>query len=117
MGATIKDGDKDVNATVTSFQKRGVGKILAGLGLSPEEMKALRQRLAQGGVGGFAPRAGLGGAFGMGVGAGGNVIVNGNLIVRNPRDVDQFVKEVQRRGHRSSGSRRGTRPGVNRGLS
>ena len=39
-------------ATVTSFQKRGVEKILAGLGLSPTEIKALRQRLAQGGVGG-----------------------------------------------------------------
>ena len=35
----------------------------------------------------------------MGVGEGGNVIVNGNLIVQNPRDVDQFVKEVQRKRH------------------
>jgi hypothetical protein len=109
----LKEGQQDV--TVTRFQKRGVEQILAGLGLSAQEIKALRQRLAQQGFGGVVPGRGTA-AFGMNVGGGGNVIVHGPLIIQNPRDVDQVVREVQRRGARSAGSRRGTRPGTNRGL-
>ena len=103
---------------MTTTQRRGVGKILEGLGLTPEQVRALRQRLAKGGtIGGFGGPARWARRLVCRHGAGrGDVVVHGNLVVTGVRDVDQFVKEVQRKGKRSSASRRGTTPGQNRAL-
>lgn len=105
---------------LTKFQKTGIEDILEGVGLSAEEVKELRQRLSRVGPGGTRPREGQA-AFGFdvttrGSRGTGNIVVNGDLVVENPRDVDAFVREVQRRAQRSSGSRRGVRPGSNRGM-
>ena len=112
----------DENVQITRFEKRGVEHILAGLGLTAEQVKAIRQRMATVGAGGLAT-AGTGAGPGNipvphGAAAGqGNVLVRGDLVVNNPRNVDEFVKQVQRKAGRSAGSRRGTRPGTNRGMS
>ena len=82
---------------MTSTQRRGVEKILAGLGLTPEQVRRLRQRLAKGGtIGGFGgPAAARVAECRHGAG-GATSLFNGNLVVTGVRDVDQFVKEVQR---------------------
>jgi TP901 family phage tail tape measure protein len=114
----LNEGDKQ--GPLTKFQKTGIGKLIEGLGLSEEEIKALRQRLSQLGPGGTIPTAGVS-AFGFAVpttttgGGGGNIIINGNIEVQ-ARDADAFIREVQKRAGRSAGSRRGVRAGSNRGM-
>jgi TP901 family phage tail tape measure protein len=120
IAGALKEGTE--TGPLTKFQKTGSEKLLAGLGLSEEEIKALRQRLAQVGPGGTVPGQGIA-AFGFnvqptsGTTGGGTIIVNGNIIVQDPRDVATFIREIQKKGKRSAGSRRGVRPGSNRGLS
>ena len=83
------------------------------LGLSEEELKALRGRLSRLGTGGTLPAPGRGAAFGLPIGGGDTFIFNGDIVTPDP---EEFVRKVQRKAKRSAGSRRGTRPGQNRGL-
>lgn len=112
------EGDGRGKTLQTAFQKTGIDQLIEGLGLSAEEIKELRQRFARVGPEGTVPGRGPS-AFGIPVtettGAG-NIIVNGDIVVQDPRDVDAFVREVQRRAQRSAPSRRGVRAGTNRGL-
>lgn len=116
ISSALEEGSEEV--AETAFVKAGPGKLLEGLGLSPLEEKALRERLAAVGPGGVIPGTGIG-AFGITqptTGTAGVIVVNGNIIVEDPRDADAFIREVQRKANRSSGQRRGVRPGSNRGL-
>jgi hypothetical protein len=121
ISSALEGGGGTQTGSMTKFVKRGIEDIIEGLGLSEEEVKALRQRLAQIGPGGTAPGSGFG-AFGMGFsssspsGGGDNVTYNINGPINVTGDADMFVREVQKRAKRSGGSRRGTRAGANRGM-
>jgi hypothetical protein len=113
---SLDEGSKKVTPH-TAFQKTGIGKLIEGIGLSAEEIKALRQRMAQVGPGGTVPGEGFG-AFGLpiaGAGGGGTTIVINGMTVE-ARDADAFIREVQKKAQRSAGSRRGPRAGSNRGM-
>ena len=118
IAGALDEGSGD-KGPLTKFQKTGANKLLAGLGLSEEEIKALRQRLSQVGSGGTVPGKGQS-AFGFALQpvtapTGGTVFnINGPINVTG--DADALIREVQKRANRSGGSRRGVRPGANRGL-
>jgi hypothetical protein len=116
-GKGAKSGTK---ATVTKFQKRGIGELIEGLGLSDEEVKALRQRFAQLGPGGTVPGKGIG-AFGFAFQPG----TGSTFATQNQRNVEEFhiyidgeevesrvTKRQQRKNGRTAKQRRGTRPGI-----
>jgi hypothetical protein len=70
----------DENGPATKFRKTSANAILRGLGLSPDETRALRGRLSQVGVGGTVPTRQLG-AFGMAVPAGATAPTSFNLYI------------------------------------
>ena len=105
---------------MTKFQKRGIGELIEGLGLSDEEVKALRQRFAQLGPGGTVPGKGIG-AFGFAFQPG----TGSTFATQNQRNVEEFhiyidgeevesrvTKRQQRKNGRTAKQRRGTRPGI-----
>ncbi len=165
------EGDAGDSGPKTKFQKANLAKITAGLGLSADQVKELKERVARIGRGGTTPGSGQS-AFGFALPRGGlapeehgrggrrggrrsapRVTTNrplsefehgrgrgtgvrvaasrgasgpgqvgsqtwniyGDIQVRT-NDVEGFVKQVQKRAGRSSASRRGTRPGRNRGM-
>lgn len=116
MFKDITDALEDKTGAKTKFRKGNVEDLLRGLGLSPEELKALRARLSQVGAGGAIPGKGIG-AFGFAVprDGGGNFIVNinGNVVTE---DADSFLRDMQKRGRRGSIGRRGVGAGVGLGL-
>ena len=69
----LNDSLKNASGPETRFKQANTKKLLAGLGLSPAQMKAARARLSQLGAGGTVPGAGVS-AFGYVVPAGDNVI-------------------------------------------
>lgn len=99
----------------TRFVKRGIDKLLEGLGLTPEQVKELRQRFAQLGPGGLAPRRGIS-AFGMalpaGAGVGAAPPVEVSVFIDGKRVEPVVTRRQQRRRGRSAASRRGVRPGT-----
>lgn len=113
-GALDEGGKK---GPLTKFQKRGIGDLTAGLGLSEEELKALRQRFSQLGSGGMAPGKGIG-AFGFafqpptattGRGAVRDEI---HLYIDGQPVESRVTRRQQKKRGRSAPSRRGVRPGV-----
>jgi hypothetical protein len=64
----------------TKFRKTSANRLLKGLGLDPDEIRALRGRLSQVGVGGTVPTRQLG-AFGMAVPAGSAPPTSFNLYI------------------------------------
>jgi hypothetical protein len=64
----------------TKFRKTSANRLLKGLGLDPDEIRALRGRLSQVGVGGTVPTRQLG-AFGMAVPAGATAPTSFNLYI------------------------------------
>jgi hypothetical protein len=115
-GALDQGGEK---GSVSKRRKANLDALLRGLGLSPEELKALRFRLSQVSAQGTIPGTGVG-AFGFATGGdgrrGGDIIVNGNIVVQDPRDADAFVRAVQKKARRRRSNRRGVNAGVNLGL-
>jgi TP901 family phage tail tape measure protein len=129
-------GEEGGEGPQTAFKKASTRKIVAGLGLSSEQVKELRARLSQIGPGGTdagaPPTRRTGGRkpqrFGSILAAeamapraaaaadGGTVVVvQGDLVlpgIHNPAD---FEKWVQKKARKTRGQRRGARPGVNRG--
>jgi TP901 family phage tail tape measure protein len=160
-------GDAKDSGPKTKFQKANLAKITAGIGLSADQIKELKERVARIGRGGTTPGSGQsafgyalprGGApgggstttgrrgaprvsgsgtrsgFEHGRGRGAAVRVGTSPVAAGPgkvssatfniygdiqvrtNDVGGFVKQVQKQAARSSSSRRGTRPGRNRGM-
>jgi hypothetical protein len=68
------------NGPETKFRKASANRLLKGLGLDPDEIRALRGRLSQVGVGGTVPTRQLG-AFGMAVPAGAAPPTSFNLYI------------------------------------
>lgn len=114
LNQQLKDASRE--GPKTEFAKRGVEALAAGLGLTPEQIKELRQRFARLGPGGSAPKKGIG-AFELAIpttsAGGGNLIININGDIRT-ESPDAFIREIQKRADRRSGSRRGTRAGAKR---
>jgi TP901 family phage tail tape measure protein len=70
----------DEGGPETKFRKTSANRLLKGLGLDPDEIRALRGRLSQVGVGGTVPTRQLG-AFGMAVPAGAAPPTSFNLYI------------------------------------
>lgn len=117
------DNQLGSSATRSSASRRSpinANRILAGLGLDPDEMRQARQRLNQLGATAVIPRAaGPGGAFGLAgagfaggatIGPGAPVIVNVYGDIVTP-DSDKFLKDMQKKAKRNSGTRSGVRAG------
>src|SRR5207344_1413175 len=107
-------------SNLTSGGQIATKKLVEGLGLSDKQIREIRQRAAKL-TGAAQIRSHRGQPFNAAAladsrsaGRGGiNIFINGDIIARDPED---FVKQVQKRARRSSGTRRGTRPGKNRGM-
>lgn len=95
---------KDHAGDQTAFRKTSTAKLLAGLGLEPEQIRVLRQRLATVGAGGTVP-GGSSAAF-AGAGAGGTVYT-GDIHIHNVTDYREFENEMERRKKGRAKSRRG----------
>jgi hypothetical protein len=91
----------------TKFRVLDAGKLLGGLGLSPDQLRAARGRIAQIGRDGRVPRAG--GAFG--VAPAGAVIVNGGVHLHGVQDVKGLADALDKHGKQRSGTRRGRNAG------
>lgn len=92
---------KDNQADRTKFRHANTAKILAGLGLSPEQVAAVRARLAQVGAGGSIPGGGSA-AFSL---AGGVTI--GTINVHGVQDARKLEAEIARRARSRPKQRRG----------
>ena len=100
--ATMADMLKDIRDQLdefgggpeTKFRKTSANRLLKGLGLDPGEIRALRGRLSQVGVGGTVPTRQLG-AFGMAVPAGGTAPTSFNLYI-DGHPVEATVTRRQR---------------------
>ena len=101
----------------TKFQKGGFGKLIENAtGLTPEQIKAIRQSFAQFGAGGTVPGKGFG-AFGVpfpaavsAPGGGGAIIIENRLFIDG---VEQHItRQQQIRRERTAPQRRGTKPGI-----
>jgi TP901 family phage tail tape measure protein len=114
IAGALSDGSDVQKGPLTKFVKQGSEKILAGLGLSPEQVKALRQRLAQIGPGGTAPNKGFG-AFGMTFAPGGAappIIVESHIFLDGRELETSVTRRQQKTKGRTASSRRGTNPGT-----
>jgi len=94
------------------FRPVDVDDLLAGLGLSRDEIRALKQRLAVVGAGGTAP---LGGQGAFGYRLPGAIVINGGVTVKadNP---DVIARELQKRARRTATQTRGVRAGSRQGI-
>lgn len=108
----LEDGGKETASAQTAFKKVGVGKLIEGIGLSPAEIKELRQRLSQVGPGGTTPSKGFG-AFGFaspGVGSPtGDFVVNTTVNLDGDKVGTFTTRFQQKQVGRNATSRRGTR--------
>lgn len=115
MLADIDQQLKQSEERRTKFRPASVDSVLSGLGLSPDEIRALRPRIAQIGRGGTVPAAGVG-AFGVAVPAGGGVTITGPVsIYPATGTADAIERELQKVRMRQSASRRGPHAGQQRG--
>jgi hypothetical protein len=112
ISGALNTGSKSLDdAMKTPFRVVNTTEVLSGLGLSEEETQRLRSRLSRLGPGGTTPQpGGAGGAFGVNVGGGGNVIVNGPVTVVAD-NTNEFGRELQRQKRRSTVSRTGSGAG------
>jgi len=93
----------------TKFHVVNTEKVLAGLGLTPAQVRVARGRLAQLGAGGVAPRAG--GAFGVTADGGGMSVTMHNPVFHGVTDVKALENELSKRKKQKSGTRRGRNAG------
>lgn len=103
MFDTIRDELKNGAGNLTQFAHTNSAAILSGLGLSPEQIRVLRSRIAQIGVGGTVPGSGSP-AFAF---AGANTVVMHNPQFHGVTDVREFKNQLAKETNRRSGSRRG----------
>ena len=96
--------------TLTKFHKQSSNAILAGLGLSPEQVRALRSRLSQVGADGTVPGRGQG-AFGFAV-PGGDIVVNTSVNLDGRKVASNTTKHQQRRSRRNPPQKRGPHAGT-----
>lgn len=112
----LDDFDKQVGGsedTADKFKKARVSQMFEGIGLSPDELRAVRAQASQIGRGGTLP---TGGASAFGTQIGGTVVVQGDVILDGQK-VGRVVTTGQNRtAAANAGSRRGTRAGQNRGV-
>jgi len=100
--------DHNSSGPRTKFQVVNSRKLLAGLGLDPNLIRQIRARLVRVGAGGTVPGTG-GGAFGVPIGGGGDVVVH-TTIQLDGRTVAVDVTRHQRQSKRANPrGRRGTR--------
>lgn len=92
----------------TRFRAVSADELLAGIGLSPEEMRAARARLARLGPGGRIGRAGPS-AFGVPIAGATVVHIHGDVVTP---DSEKFIRDMQRRARRTRAQTRGVNPGV-----
>lgn len=118
ISSALDSGDKP-KGPLTKFAKTGIGKLIEGLGLTPEQVRELRARMSAVGPGLSVPARGTG-AFGMRVPAGAQV-----GPARGPREEDfvfhiyidgqpveaTVTRRQQKKQGRTGRSRRGVRPG------
>lgn len=107
----------------TKFVKRGVGKLLEGLGLTAEQVKEIEQRFAQQGPGGTVPGQGTS-AFGFALqpqstsnfprpeGESGRVEFH--IYIDGEEVETRVTRRQQKKRGRGAASRRGVNPGVHR---
>ena len=89
-------------------------KVLAGLGLSREQIRALSGRVGQIGKGGTVPLGGPS-AFGHRLAGQGGLAVYGPVTVKTDNP-DKLAGELQKRARRQAVQTRGTRPGSKQGV-
>ena len=90
------------------FKAADPDKVLAGLGLSREQIRALSGRIAGISQGGRVP---IGGASAFGVPlAGTQFVVTGPVTIKADHP-DVIARELQKRARRTATQTRGTRPG------
>ena len=108
ISSALNDGADGINkGPRTKFRVVNTSNILAGLGLSEDEEKALRSRLSRIGAGGTTSQtSSTGGAFGVDVHGGGNIVINGDVNIRAD-SVDEFGRELERKGRRAGKPRTG----------
>jgi len=108
ISSALDEGTDSVNkGPRTRFRVANTSNVLAGLGLSEDQEKALRSRLSRIGVGGTTSQtSSTGGAFGVDVHGGGNIVINGDVNV-HANDTDEFGRELERKGRRSGKPRTG----------
>lgn len=109
---TIKDVNdqlKDAATTATTaFKKTSTAALVRGLGLTPDQIRAMRARLSQVGVNGTVPRAGFTGAFGVAVPVGPAVTTIHTTVTLDGNKVGESVtRHQQRRTRRNPAQKRG----------
>lgn len=95
---------KGAGGNQTKFRHVASDKLLAGLGLLPDQLRAARFRISQVGLGGTVPTPT--GAFSL-AGAGGGVTIHGGVHLHGVQNVKQLDNELVKVRKRRSGSRRG----------
>lgn len=110
------DSGTEKKGPATKFAKGGFGKLIENVtGLSPEQIKELRQSFAQFGAGGTVPGKGFG-AFGVAfpqpvaAGGGGPVVIENRIYIDGVEQ--QITRQQQIRRERTAAQRRGVRPGI-----
>ncbi len=109
-------GEGGQKGPLTKFRKRGVEKLIEGLGLTEQQVKELRRRMSQMGAGGSVPGKGIG-AFGMalpaaaGVG-GGPLVVHTHIHLDGRELAVSTTRHQQKQRGRGAAQRRGVRPGI-----
>lgn len=93
----------------TKFRVVNTSQLLAGLGLSAEQLRSLRSRLSQVGAGGTVPSTGSVGAFGMAITVNSDVYLDGQKVGSNTTRHQQKRARglASQRGGRSGGTRLG----------
>lgn len=94
---------KDHAGDQTKFRHISTANLLAGLGLSPEQLRVARIRLAQVGPGATAPAAQP--AFGLA--GGGGLTINGGLHLHGVQNIRQLEDELEKRARSRAAIRRG----------
>lgn len=124
IGESLTGGGKK-KGPLTKFAVVGVDKLIENLGLTPEQVRALRARLSGVGAGGTISSGGVG-AFGRPVAGGqqaGVVAAQGGIVITGPitvisDDPDKFQRQLQRkarrRGTQTTGPHAGNAMGTTR---
>jgi hypothetical protein len=114
--AKIEEMLAGIDQSLAEHQRRRVRSrpvnpdaLLAGLGLTTEQIRTLRGRIGSVSRGGKVPLGGQS-AFGVRLPGAGGVVVNGPVTVRTDNP-DKLASELQKRARRQAVQTRGQRPG------
>jgi hypothetical protein len=100
-----------VTALLGGFKQASTRALTKGLGLTPDQRRALRARLSQLGPGGTVPGSGIG-AAGFIIGTDGRpLIVHTHINIDGKRVADNTTRHQQKRRRRNSHQRRGPNAG------